>query len=255
MMRFAPFLLALVTPLVGCGGGGEEDALRVSAAASLRVVMEDLVDAFEAQGGCEIRLNTASSGTLRRQIEAGPAADVYLSANERHMQALVEEGHIRPEAVRLFARNHLVVAQSAQETALTLTSLADLTAESFGRIAIGSPRTAPVGEYAEEALRAVGVWETLQPRLILTENAPQIAAYLRRGEVDAAILYVTDVVPLGEAARVLLEIDSGLHSPIRYTIAVVSETERPEAATSFVDFLCGPEAHGSLRIHGFLAPE
>ncbi|MBN1477270.1 molybdate ABC transporter substrate-binding protein, partial [Candidatus Sumerlaeota bacterium] len=210
---------------------------------------------FEARGGCAILLNTASSGTLRRQIEAGPSADVYLSANERHMQALVEGGHIRPDAVRLFACNRLVVAQPAGETPLALDSLADLMTESLERIAIGSPRTAPVGEYAEEALRAVGIWDALEPRLILAENAPQIAAYLRRDEVDAAILFATDVMPLSDSARTLLEIDPRLHSPIRYTIAVVSESERPEAAANLVDFLCSPEALPTLRSHGFLGPE
>jgi molybdate transport system substrate-binding protein len=171
------------------------------------------------------------------------------------MRALVEGGHIRPEVVHPFARNRLVVAQPAGESPAALGSLADLTDETFERIAIGSPRTAPVGEYAEEALRGVGIWEALQPRLILAENASQIAAYLRRDEVNAAILYVTDLVPLGESARVLLEIDPSLHSPIRYTIAVVGESRRPEAAASLVDFLCGPEVRPTLQAHGFLGPE
>jgi molybdate transport system substrate-binding protein len=246
--------LAALGLAVACGSPASDSpqTLRVAAAASLRQAVEEIAHGFEAaHPGTSVAINAAASGVLRRQIEQGNAADVFISANREHMDALVTTGRIASDSVRVLARNRLVVAVPAGSHA-PLRSLAELADPAFRRIALGTPGTAPVGEYAMAALTASGVFASIESRVVYAENASQIAAYLRRSEVDAAILYATDVTALGDAADVLLEIDPVLHPPSEYSIGVVTDAPAREAATQFADYAAGEEGQQVLARFGFL---
>jgi molybdate transport system substrate-binding protein len=165
----------------------------------------------------------------------------------------------------VFATNRLVVAVPAGPPHPPTPSpaggegeperLEDLASPEFQRIAIGNPETAPVGALAREALTAAGLWDALQPRLIFAENAPQIAAYLRRAEVDAAILWSTDLLALGEAAELVTEVDGRLHGPSEYLAGIVTGSAASEQARAFLNFLRGPEGREALRRAGFGVPD
>ncbi len=229
--------------------------VRVAAAASLRVVVEEIAQEFEsAHPGVEVRVSVASSGTLRHQIEQGQAADVHISAHVRHMESLLDGGLVDAGTHGVFATNSLVVAAPAG-SATALDSLEDLTHPAFRRIAIGDPRTAPVGEYAEAALQAAGLWETLEPRLIFAGNAIQLSTHLRNGEVDAAIVYATDLAALAGQATALLPVDTDLHPPIVCPIAVVQGAHSRALAEAFVAFAMSPGSREILRRHGFGTPD
>jgi molybdate transport system substrate-binding protein len=255
-VRIGALISLMIGLLAACGTRApKEQTLRVAAAASLRLALEEVNAAFMSlHPDVEVLLNVAASGVLRRQIEEGDAADVFISADPVHTQALVQEGHVPAGSVRTLVSNRLVVAAPRGER-LALTSLRGLASPEFQRIAIGTPASAPVGKYAEAALRASGVWEVLQPRLIYAENASQIAAHLSRGEVDAAILYATDVRPLGNSARVVLQIDPSLHPPIVYTIAPVSGSRARTLARQFIAFAMSGEGQAILGRHGFIPAE
>lgn len=252
--RLLPALAALA---IACGSPAAESplTLRIAAAASLRAAVEEIGHAFEAEhSGTAVAINAAASGVLRRQIEQGDAADVFISANRDHMEALVAAGRIAPDSVRVLARNRLVVAAPAG-THAAISSVADLVDPAFGRIALGSPGTAPVGEYAAAALTTSGVLASIEPRVVYAESASQIAAYLRRGEVDAGILYATDELALGDAADVLLEIDPSLHPPSEYLMGVVADSPAREAAAEFVGLAAGVQGRRTLSMRGFVLPD
>jgi molybdate transport system substrate-binding protein len=226
-------------------------AVVVSTAASLRLPVEELAALCQEQSpDVEVIVRAGASGSLRRQIEVGDAADVFISANPRHMSALREAGMMMDESIRDWVTNRLVVIAPVESEA-TLASLEGLNAPEFARIAIGIPETAPVGEYAKAALTAVGIWDAIQPRLILGQNATSLAAYVQTGEVDAAILYATDLGTLGGGARRLLEIDPSLHPPIAYPMGITRRSEHLEDAESFVDFAFSERARDILNRHGF----
>jgi molybdate transport system substrate-binding protein len=229
--------------------------VRVAAAASLREVMEPIRDLFlETHPNVDIPISYAASGVLRRQIENADAADVFISANRRHMDALVSAELVNAETLRVFTRNQLVVGSSA-DSGLRLDSLHGLVDPAFARIAIGSPRTAPVGEFAQAALESVGIWEEIQDHLVIAENAPQLVAYLRRGEVDATIMYLTDLRQLGDEGVELLRIDPQTYPRIEYPIAVTAGAHSSDLAREFVTFTAEPAPQGILREAGFMPVE
>lgn len=253
-LRCAASLLALA--LTSCSRPGAEAApLRIAATASMRVVVEEIGRAFaQSPSGAEVTVNAAASGVLRRQIEHGDAADVFISANREHMDALLTRGRVAPETVHVLARNRLVVAAPAGRH-VPMESLRGLSHPPFARIALATPATAPVGELAVAALQSAGVWSSVESRVLYAENAAQIAAYLRTGEVDAALLYVTDVIGLGDAVDRLCEVDPALHPPSEYLIGVVADSRLRVRAEAFVEFARGPEAAAILAQAGFLVDE
>ncbi len=247
-------LLAALGLLAAAAAHARAEELTVSVAISMKEAVEAVGRDFAAaHPGAVLRYNAGASGELAAQIEAGAPVDVFVSAGVRQMDALEAKGLLRPGSRRLFARNVLSVVVPAGAGA-GLTGPAALLAPGVARIAIGNPRTVPVGEYAEASLRALGLWERLQPRLVLAENVRQVLEYVGRGEVDAGFVYATDVAVRPGRVREAFRPPGGSYPPILYPVAVVGGTRAPRLAAAFVDRLAGPAGRTVLARYGFLPP-
>src|SRR5690606_10208295 len=189
LLRHCAAVLAL--GLVSAGTAAE--TITVSAAASLGDAFKEIAREYEAQHpGDTVLLNVGASGTLLQQIKQGAPVDVFASADEATMDKAAEAGLIAPDSRHIFARNTLVLIQPANAHD-RLNSLEALTTDDVRRIAMGNPDSVPAGRYTRLALEAAGVWGTLQPRMILTQNVRQALDYVARGEVGAGFVYGSDV--------------------------------------------------------------
>jgi molybdate transport system substrate-binding protein len=196
-----------------------------------------------------VQMTTAASGVLEAQIRSGAPVDVFAAASVLEPERLYEAGLVRPPIE--FARNSLQVA--VRPGLEPIASFAQLTRPDFERIAIGSPETVPSGRYARQSLNAAGLLPVLEDRLIPCENVRQALVYVERGEVDAALLYRTDVL----AASVRLdawEVPDSLHTPIRYLACISIGSPRPEASRRLLDLLLSADGQEILRQHGFRPP-
>ena len=112
----------------------------------------------------------------------------------------------------MFAYNKLVFAG---KKGISITSLADL--KTLQRIAIGTPASVPAGQYAEQAMRAAGVYEDLvkDKKLVMAQDVRQALLYADRGEVDGAFVYKTDAL-LAKEAEILLVVPDKLYDRISY---------------------------------------
>ena len=189
--------------------------LTLSVAISMKEAIETVGRSFaQSRPGLTLRYNFGASGDLQKQIEAGAPIDVFVSAATRQMDELERKGLILPDTRHAFARNVLVVVKPA-DSALDLTAVGDLLDARVTRVAIGNPRTVPAGQYAQESLRAVGVWERLGPKLVYGENVRQVLEYVARGEVDAGFVYATDVAAAGPSGPDRVPAGGGHVSPGR----------------------------------------
>ncbi|MEL7088276.1 MAG: molybdate ABC transporter substrate-binding protein, partial [Planctomycetota bacterium] len=196
--------MVLGSALIGCEPGGPDaPRVRVAAAASLGPVLETLGPQIERELGVGLELNLAGSGTLTRQVIEGAPADVVLLAHPDWMDTLVAAGRVAAaDRVDLWGNTLVVVGRGGP---IGLTDLADLAdARRFRRVAWGDPDSVPAGRYAEQALRAAGVWENLQRRRVTTGDVRAALAYAQAGEVDAAIVYATDVASMEKGALKIL---------------------------------------------------
>jgi molybdate transport system substrate-binding protein len=226
----------------------------VSAAISLKNAFEEIGSLYEKQTGIRVRFNLAASGLLQKQIETGAPVDVFASAGEKQMDVLQARRLIMPATRRDFARNTLVLIVPAQSK-ISIRSFQDLARREVGHIAIGSPKTVPAGQYAEEALKYLKLWDAVQSRLVLTENVRQVVDYVERGEVDAGIVYESDMAGVKDDARVVDHAPKGSHPPILYPIALVLGAGNQADGRRFVDLVLSNTGRAVLKKYGFLAPK
>jgi molybdate transport system substrate-binding protein len=246
MVVFAVLVSANIRP-----AEKKDREILVSAAISLKEAFEKISSEFEKQTGIQVRFNFGSSGLLQKQIETGAPVDVFASAAEKQMDDLQAKGLIVPGSRRDFASNTLVLILPSQ-TKVVLKSFSDLVRPQVERLAIGSPKTVPAGQYAEDALKNLKLWDTVQPRLVLAENVRQVLDYVTRGEVDAGIVYASDMAGAHGEAVIAARAPAGSHSPIRYPVAVVQQTDKGKDAQRFIDFLIGSAGQSVLKQYGFL---
>jgi molybdate transport system substrate-binding protein len=240
-------LLALVRPATA-------QELLFSVAISMKEAVEDLGRSFtQARGGVTLRYNFGSSGELQKQIEAGAPVDLFVSASQLQMDELERKGLIRPETRRIFARNVLTVVKPAASR-VDLAKPADLLDARVARIVVGNPRTVPAGQYAEESLRALGLWERLRPKLVFAENVRQALEYVARGEVDAGVVYVTDAASRGAAVTEAFRPGEDTYRPVLYPVAVTRDAKHPAPAQAFIDLLLSSRGQAALARLGFQPP-
>jgi molybdate transport system substrate-binding protein len=166
------------------------------------------------------------------------------------MDELEKRKLIVPGTRRVFARNLLTVIKPA-DSRVDIIEAADLADGRVARIVVGNPKTVPAGQYAEESLRALGLWDRVQPKLVFAENVRQALDYVARGEVDAGFVYTTDAALRGQAVKEAFRPAEDTYRPVVYPAAVVTETRQPALAQAFVDLLLGREGQGVLGRFGF----
>src|SRR5581483_5618299 len=203
--------------------------------------------------GVTLRYNLGASGALQKQIEAGAPVDLFISAADREMDELERRGLILGQTRRAFARNVLVVITPSEAPA-ALAGPAALLDGRVRRIVIGDPKTVPAGQYAEESLRALGLWDRIQTKLVLAENVRQVLDYVVRGEVDAGFVYATDAAARRGRVREAFRPAEATYRPVIYPAAVVAGSRQASLARAFVDYLVSPEGQAVLRTHGFRPP-
>jgi molybdate transport system substrate-binding protein len=222
----------------------------ISAASSLTEAVNEICTQYAAENpGVTLVRNFASSGTLANQIANGAPADLFISANPKWMDYLVEQGRIPRGGVHDLAANALVVVGRKGGRLDNLVALTN-----FSRIAIGSPQSVPAGEYAEKALIAAGVYEQLrgENRLVIAKDARQALMYAERGEVDAAFVYRTDAL-LARKVVTLYEVLPELYPTVTYPVGLTSDGVKNNDAAAFFVYLKSAEAAMVLEKYGFVA--
>jgi molybdate transport system substrate-binding protein len=244
---------AFAMALLAAPGAGAQD-LTLSVAVSLKDVTEELGRVFMTDHpGVTLRYNVGASGALQKQIEAGAPVDVFLSAAQRQMDELEKRQLIVAATRRAFARNVLTVIRPA-DSRVDIARPADLLEARVSRVVIGNPRSVPAGQYAEESLRALGLWDRLQPKLVFAENVRQALDYVARGEVDAGFVYTTDAVTRARSVKEAFRPPEDSYRPIVYPGAVVAASRQRALGEAFLDLLTGPQGRAVLDRFGFPPP-
>ena len=233
-------------------GADEPRELTVFAAASLKEIIEDLGKDFEASTpGVKVRLNLAGSQELRAQIEHGARADLFASADEKHMDALDKAGLVT--APKIFARNQPVVVVPRGNPS-GIASFADL--PKAKRLVIGTPEV-PIGNYTLQILDKAGATlgkdfkERVLSRVVSRElNVRQVLAKVTLGEADAGVVYRTDAAVAKDKVEVIA-IPPELNVTTAYPVAVLKNAPQGETAGAFMAFLLSPDGQKRLAAAGF----
>ena len=230
---------------------GEETEILVAAAASLKNAYEDkLIPMFEeANPGVTVKGTYDSSGKLQTQIEEGLEADVFMSAAKKQMTALDEEGMIASDTITDLLENKIVlIVPTGNEKKLE--KFEDI--ENADSIALGDPASVPAGQYAQEALTNLGIWDKIQDKVSFGTNVTEVLNQVAAASADAGIVYATDAASMADQVEVVAEAPEGsLAKKVIYPVAVVKGTAHEKVAKEFVAFLQTDKAITVFEDYGF----
>jgi molybdate transport system substrate-binding protein len=219
----------------------------VSAAASLADIFAELGEEFEAEHpGTTVVLNAAGSSTLAQQIIQGAPADVFAAASPATMAQVVDAGLAWDEATVL-VRNRLVIAVPAGNPA-GVVGLADLGDEDL-TIALCAQEV-PCGTASVRVFEAAG----LTPAPDTYEQDVRAAlTRVRLGEVDAALVYRTDVAAAGDAVDGI-ELAESEQGSTDYLLVRLTDAPNPRGAQAFIDYVLSDAGRAALGAAGFDLP-
>lgn len=246
-MRFLLALCLLLAPLTA-----RAQQLTVFAAASLTDAMKDVSAQWAQAGHQPLSISFGASSTLARQIEQGAPANVFASADEKWMDYLADKKLIVPETRKDLLGNDLVLIVPADKPQhVTIGPNFNLVGMlgPNGRVATGDPAHVPVGIYAEQALKKLGVWDAVSPHLARTEDVRGALLLVERGEAPAGIVYATDAA-VSKGVMIAGVFPANSHDPVSYPFAVMKSGDTPEAR-SLMTFLAGSQARGIFEERGF----
>ncbi len=246
-------LAGLAALLPGAPPLRAQEPLTVFAAASLTDAMRDLGQQWQARGNPAPRLSFAASSALARQIAQGAPADLFLSADEPWMDYLQSRNLIVP-ATRISPIGNALVLVAPADAArpIALARNTDLLAllGAQGRLATGDPAHVPAGRYARSALKWMGQWQVISPRLARADNVRSALLLVERGEAPFGIVYATDAAA-SRGVRVVGTFPAESHTPVTYPFALTRRAENSAQARALLAFLAGPEAQPGWQRFGF----
>ncbi|HYA85876.1 MAG TPA: molybdate ABC transporter substrate-binding protein [Nitrospirota bacterium] len=225
--------------------------ITVSAAISLKNAFEEIGKIYESQNkGIKVMFNFGASGDLMMQIKGGAPVDVFASAALKDMDELDNAGFVLKDTRVNFATNSLVLI-TPMSSKIALVSFDDLKKAEVKKIAVGNPKTVPVGRYTEETFQYFKVSDMIKEKLVFAENVRQVLDYVARGEVDAGVVYSTDAMVKQQEVRIVVTTPEASHKPVVYPIAVVKSTKNEKAAKAFLSLVTSEEGRKILSKYGF----
>ncbi|MFQ3666734.1 MAG: molybdate ABC transporter substrate-binding protein [Sphingomonadaceae bacterium] len=228
----------------------------IAAAADLQAAVPQIVERFARATGRQVRVAYGSSGTFAQQILMGAPFEMFLSADEGFVAKVAAGGRTQGEG-RLYAIGRIGQFQPARSAIAADSALRDLgEAVKDGRLkrfAIANPEHAPYGRAAREAMQRAGIWDAIEPRLVLGENAAQATQFAMSGSAQGGIIPLSLALTpeVARAGRFAL-IAEDWHKPLRQQMVLLKGAG--ETARAFFAFMQAPQARAILRRFGFLLP-
>ncbi len=220
--------------------------ITVFAAASLQESFTTLGKQFEAaHPGTKVTFSFAASSALQTQITSGAPADVFASASTKNMQAVVTAGDAGTPTN--FAKNVMEVATPPANPA-GVTSVDDL-AKATVKTALCQPQV-PCGATAEQVFSNAKI--TVKP-VTLEPDVKSVLSKVELGEVDAGVVYVTDVNAAGSKVKGV-PIDPSVNASTEYPIAVLTKAPNPTTAQAFLAYVLSADGTAVLSAAGFESP-
>ncbi|OKP94584.1 molybdate ABC transporter substrate-binding protein [Paenibacillus sp. P32E] len=220
----------------------------ISAAASLQDSLDKIAVLYEKQHpDIDLVFNYGASGTLQKQIEQGAPADLFFSAGDKQMKALVDGGLVSDNTELLKNQLVLVVPSDSKTSISTITQLTD---KSFKKVAVGQPESVPAGQYAQQSLTAKNVWDTLQSKLVFAKDVRQVLSYVETGNADAGFVYKTDALTSNKV-KIALTVGAHVHKPINYPVGLVKESKHQAEAKAFYSYVQTKSANDVFTSYGF----
>ena len=225
-------------------------------AASLSNAMEEIQKDFnETYPDVEILYNADSSGTLQTQIEEGARCDIFFSAADKQMNALVDENLAKKDTVEDILENKVVLIKP-KDGETKVTGFENIT--DAANIALAGD-SVPVGQYAREIFDNLGITDEVNKMEINEgKNVSEVLAAVSEGSNEIGIVYATDAASVADKVDVIAEATAdALKTPVLYPVGLIEDKEASEddtaAAEAFLEYIKSDDAMKVFEKYGFTA--
>ena len=234
----------------GHGAATDAGVVSVAVAADFIRTLQELNTAFVRTGGGRLLISAGSTGKLYAQIRAGAPYDVLLAADTAIPRLLVRQGLGVAASRFTYARGRLALwsrsAQRVDNKGLVLKY------GKFRHLAIADPKIAPYGAAARAVLRHLGLWRTLQPRIVRGEDVGQTFQFAVSGNAGLAFVALAQLKdPAFAPGGSYWIVPQGLYAPIDQQAVLLERARHDAAAVAFMKFLHSPAARAILRRYGY----
>jgi len=230
------------------------DKVRLYAAASMTNVINEILQSYKGYSDDKVVAVYAGSSSLARQIEKGAPADIYISANVKWVDYLIDKGMVYKDKADVIARNQLSLVRpvNGKVEKFELTNAEQwLKALQNERLAVGQVDSVPAGIYAKQALSNLGVWQQVRAYTAPTSSVRVALALVERGEAALGIVYQTDAIVSNKVA-IVETFPEQSHTPVQYPMAVISGSR---AANELAEYILSDKARGIFKKYGFSLPK
>lgn len=245
-MKPMKLLAAAGLLLLSLGGPAMAGQTNVAVAANFTEAAREIAAAFKAKTGHEAVLSFGSTGQLYTQITQDAPFQVFLAADDERPQKAVEGGLAVPDSRFTYAVGKLVLWS---RTEVLVQGEETLKTAGFSKIAIANPAAAPYGAAAVEAMKKLGVYEALQPKIVQGNTIAQALQFVGTGNAELGFVALSQLAGITGGSRWL--VPQALYAPIRQDAVLLKKGEGNDAATAFIGFLKGPEATAVIKKYGY----
>jgi molybdate transport system substrate-binding protein len=218
----------------------------VAIAANFTDAAKEIAAQFKAKTGHEAVLSFGASGQFYTQIKEDAPFQVFLSADDERPKKLVNEGFAVSESRFTYAIGKLVLwskdpnAVKGEET---------LKANTFKKLSIANPTVAPYGVAAVETLKALRLYEVVQPKIVMGNSVSQAFQFVETGNAEIGFVALSQLTGAADGSRWI--VPQNLYSEIRQDAVLLKSGAKNEAALAFVIFLKGPESQAVIEKFGY----
>lgn len=238
--------LAVMLALATAAGPGQAAEVYVAVAANFTAAAREVAAAFEQETGDTAVLSFGSTGQLFTQIVHGAPFDVFLAADQARPERAVAEGYAVGESRFTYATGRIALYSIDPDLVTGESTLADA---NFDKIAIANPETAPYGAAAIETMRALGVHDTLAPRIVRGSNIAQAYQFVATGSAELGFVALSQIATVAGGSRWV--VPQHLYAPISQDAVILATASDNGTARHFMTFLEGPKARAIIARYGY----
>jgi molybdate transport system substrate-binding protein len=251
-MKPSRLISILLATLLGVMSNVQADEISVAVAANFTVPTKQIAEAFEKETGHKVQAAFGATGKFYAQIKNGAPFDVLLAADDETPAKLTKENFAVTGSQFTYAMGKLVLWSA--KPAIVDPSGEVLNNGGFNHLAIANPKLAPYGAAAVEAMKSMGVYDTLQAKFVTGESIAQTYQFVSTGNALLGFVALSQVLKDGKIEGSSWVVPAKLYAPIRQDVVILEKGKGKPAAEALLKYLKSDKATAVIKSFGYELP-